>query len=262
MELVVKPNFQFEIDWNYEEIKNALTEKVGIYETMVYTENDIKAAKNDRSELNKLKKALNDKRIALQKDYMKSFDESFKTKVDELIGLIDKPVEIIDAQIKEFENRQKEDKNHRIRELFDQLNPFDWLKFEQIFNSRWMTTSASMESIKEEMSLQIELTRSQLDSLNGLDFEFEAKEYYKTSLSLAGALGENMRLKELKAKKDVLEKTKEEPAKPVREEPKKTEPVKDESPREWVSLKININMGEYERLTEWMDAQDIEWRIE
>ena len=41
----------------YEELKQELTEKVSMYETMVYTDDQIKEAKADKANLNKLKKA-------------------------------------------------------------------------------------------------------------------------------------------------------------------------------------------------------------
>ena len=52
-----------QITWNYDELKAELAEKVQKYETMVYTEDQVKDAKADRANLNKLKKALNDERI-------------------------------------------------------------------------------------------------------------------------------------------------------------------------------------------------------
>lgn len=51
------------IEFNYEQLKAELTEKVSLYETMVYTDDQIKQAKADKANLNKLKKALNDERI-------------------------------------------------------------------------------------------------------------------------------------------------------------------------------------------------------
>lgn len=55
------------ITFNYEELKQELTKKVSMYETMVYTDDQIKEAKADKAQLNKLKKALNDERIRREK---------------------------------------------------------------------------------------------------------------------------------------------------------------------------------------------------
>lgn len=55
------------ISFNYEELKAELTEKVAFYETLVYTDDQVKEAKADRATLNKLKKTLNDERIRREK---------------------------------------------------------------------------------------------------------------------------------------------------------------------------------------------------
>ena len=76
--------------FNYDELKQELLEKVSMYETLVYTDEQIKDAKADKAALNKLKKALNDERIRLEKEYMRPFNE-FKGKINEIIAIIDKP---------------------------------------------------------------------------------------------------------------------------------------------------------------------------
>ena len=69
------------ISFNYEELKAELTEKVAFYETLVYTDDQVKDAKADRATLNKLKKTLNDERIRREKEYMQPFNE-FKAHVN------------------------------------------------------------------------------------------------------------------------------------------------------------------------------------
>ena len=63
-----------QILFNYEELKAELTEKVQHYETLVYTDDQIKEAKADRATLNKLKKALSDERIRREREYMQPFN--------------------------------------------------------------------------------------------------------------------------------------------------------------------------------------------
>ena len=75
------------ISFNYEELKQELAAKVSMYETMIYTDDQIKEAKADKANLNKLKKALNDERIRLEKEYMVPFND-FKAKVNEIISII------------------------------------------------------------------------------------------------------------------------------------------------------------------------------
>ena len=101
------------ISFNFEELKNELQVKTDQYTKMVYTDDNIKTAKEDRADLNRLKKALNDERLRLQREYMKPF-EGFKKQVDEIIGIIDRPVLAIDRQIKEYEAIKQDEKKQKI----------------------------------------------------------------------------------------------------------------------------------------------------
>jgi hypothetical protein len=98
------------IHFNYEELKKELTEKVSKYDGLIYTESDIKDAKADRAQLNKFKKALNDERLRQEKEYMTPFNV-FKNQINELIGIIDKPVSMIDKQVKDYEEKKKAEKS-------------------------------------------------------------------------------------------------------------------------------------------------------
>ena len=74
--------------WNYEQLRADLTTALKDYESRVYTEDTIAEAKEDRAKLNKLKKAINDERIAREKEYMQPFNE-FKSQAKELCEMID-----------------------------------------------------------------------------------------------------------------------------------------------------------------------------
>ncbi len=55
------------IKFNYEELKTQIATKLENYKNLVYTEDNIKEAKADRANLNKLAKALNDEKIRIKK---------------------------------------------------------------------------------------------------------------------------------------------------------------------------------------------------
>ena len=65
MDFLVKTDlgaFPQSIDFNFEEIKSELEEKLIKYKNLVVTEDGIKAAKADKAKLNKLAAAIEDKR--------------------------------------------------------------------------------------------------------------------------------------------------------------------------------------------------------
>lgn len=206
MELRVnKVQLPEKILFNYEELKQELIEKVSHYETLVYTDEQIKEAKADKANLNKLKKALNDERIRREKEYMQPFND-FKAKINEIIGIIDKPVAVIDKQVKEFEEKKKQEKYDEIRfyweEKVDANNVPEYIKLEQIFNEKWLNASVSMKSIQDEITSRLEQIETDLATLSNLpEFGFEATEVYKTTLDINKALNEAHRLSEIAKKK-------------------------------------------------------------
>ena len=60
-------NFLRVIKWNKEELEAAVRQKMANYENTVYTEDNIKQAKADRAELNKLTKAIEERRKMVKK---------------------------------------------------------------------------------------------------------------------------------------------------------------------------------------------------
>lgn len=62
--------FLQEIDWNYEELKAEIAKKANDYMNLVYSNDQIKEAKEDRANLRKFVKALEDKRKEIKRQVM------------------------------------------------------------------------------------------------------------------------------------------------------------------------------------------------
>lgn len=57
MELIVKEvNIPEKIEFNYQELKSEIETKLELYNSLVYQEKDLKTAKSDKANLNRLKK--------------------------------------------------------------------------------------------------------------------------------------------------------------------------------------------------------------
>lgn len=190
-----------QITFNYEELRNELTEKVSMYETLVYTDEQIKEAKEDKANLNKLKKALNDERIALEKKYMQPF-ETFKAQVNDIIRIIDKPIAVIDKQVKEFEQKEKDEKLEAIKEMFASVGFQPFVNLEMIFDNKWLNKTFSMKKIEDAMKERMFQIGNDVKTLNDLpEFGFEALEIYKITLDINMALAEGRKLADIQKKK-------------------------------------------------------------
>lgn len=265
------------IQFNYEELKQELTEKVSMYETMVYTDDQIKLAKSDKANLNKLKKALNDERIRREREYMKPFNE-FKAQINEIIAIIDKPVGVIDKQVKAYDEKKRQDKMEAIKKLYEESEHPEWLNFEQIFNERWLLASVSMRQVQDGIEGWLNEIKTNLDIISNLpEFAFEATEIYKTTLDVQKALNEGKRLSEMikrKQEQERLQKEAEEKAKAEAEakareelleahkpEPEPvqkvtTEPVE----QQWISFRALLTVPQAFELKRFFDEHKIEFQ--
>ena len=203
MEIEIKEyKLPAEIKFNFEELKQEVVAKCNLYESMVYTEDQIKDAKADKASLNKLKKALNDERLRLEREYMKPF-ESFKAQVKELCTLIDKPVALIDKQITAAEDKRKADKRVEIGSYFVTLERPEWLQLNRIFNDKWLNTTYKMQDITDELTMTVTMINNNVSTLNALlEFGFEALEEYKITLDFNKALLEGQRLADIQKRKE------------------------------------------------------------
>lgn len=217
------------IDFNYEELKAELTDKVKFYESLAYTDDQIKDAKADRATLNKLKKTLNDERIRREKEYMQPFNE-FKAQVNEIIGIIDKPIAVIDKQVKEFEDQKKANKQNAIEELFATIGFQNFVTLEKIWDPKWLNASVSMKSIEEQMRARMYQIGDDVFTLSQLpEFGFEATEVFKQTLDINKAISEAKRMSEIvKAKADAEAKKKAAEESRKAEEERKAKEIKEE----------------------------------
>lgn len=268
-----------QIKFNFEELKTELTAKAHDYKVTVYTEDNIKEAKSDRASLNKLKKALNDERIRLEKEYMKPFN-TFKAQINEIIGIVDEPIGIIDSQIKDFEQRKKDEKREAIIELWNNKEKPEFLEAFDLFNEKWLNSTYTMAKVEEDIDEIIAKTMDDLKTLESLpEFGFEAVEEYKRTLNLQQAIAEGKRLADIQKRKEEqerLQKEAEEKAKqeeaaaeqitepepeasqeaPVEESPAEEKPA-EEPTRAWVGFKALLSKEEARALGEFLTAHNI-----
>lgn len=207
MELRVEPvTFPEVIQFNYEELKAEITSKVEMYKNLVYTGSDqIKDAKADRAALNKLIKAMSDERIRIKKDCLKPYDE-FERKIRELTDIVNEPVQLIDKQIKEYEQTLKEEKRKEIEALFETIGFQAFVKLEMIWDEKWLNASVSMKSIEEKMRERMYQISTDLYTLNQLsEYAFEAVSVYKETLDMHKSIAEAQRMAEIAKQKAEVE---------------------------------------------------------
>lgn len=197
MEFNLSTNIQQSIPqaivFNYEELKAELTEKIKPYESMAVTEDDLKGAAGDKANLNKLKKALNDKKIEVKKDYNAPL-EAFDNQIKELIAIIDSGVNNIDGQLKAFEQKRIDEKLAAIEAFYkEEIGEYEeLLPLERILPDKWKNKGAKMDSIQKEIHEHIFKFKNDIRIIKTMNLECEGQmiNAYLQSLDMSAALEE------------------------------------------------------------------------
>ena len=116
LQLVIKSETIGSLTTNAEQIRDLVKSRIGDYTSENYSLANIDKAKADKALLNKAKKALNDKRIELEKKWMQPF-MGFKDVMNETVKLIDSAVKDIDSVVKGADDKAKNEKKEQIEKL-------------------------------------------------------------------------------------------------------------------------------------------------
>lgn len=201
------------IEWNRAELEAAVKAKVAQYEGVTYTDDTIQAAKADRAELNKLKAAIEDRRKIVKKVINEPYTV-FEKELKGILALIDKPVGIIDTQIKDYENQKKEEKKEQIREAYSaaigELEKV--VPFEKLFDPRYLNATYSLQKAIADIQGRIGKVKTDLQTIDEMcsDYKTNAQDIYLKTLDLSKAMAEEKRLRELKEKMEADKRAREE----------------------------------------------------
>ena len=191
------------LEFNFEDLKKALAERMELYRGLVVTEDGIKAAKQDRADLNKLREAIEAKRKEVKKACMAPYTE-FEGRVKELVQLVDAPIAAIDGQLKEYEEKRRAEKRAEIAAIYEETvgELKGILPFERLWRDEWYNTAWSMKKIREAIVAAEGKTASDLEVLSTVESEFAeaVRLKYLEALDLNAALAERARLQERAAK--------------------------------------------------------------
>lgn len=256
-----------EIEFNFDDIKNELISKVEMYNSLTYTDDQIKEAKSDRANLNKFIATIEDKRKTVKKLILEPYN-NFEAKIKELVGLVNKPIEAIDTQIKAVENKAKELKQNQIELIYAENigNLKEVLPLESIFNPKWLNATVTIKNAEAELKSIIDTVKKDLSVIDTLDSEFklQVKDYYLRTRDLSGALAEKARLEEQKKKIEAVEKKPEPVISEQTIEPEKSEVDSldwanvSEKPKE-TSIKITCNDAQLQLLKVFLDMHKIKF---
>lgn len=182
------------IDFNFEDLKEALTAELELYKNLVFTEDTKADAKKTVAELRKLKEQISDKRIEVKKLYMQPYTD-FEAKVKELDKLINEPITFISEQIDAFEQKRIEEKRELINSIYLELvsgreDIAGYAELNRVYDSKWENASTSKKSIQEAITSYLENVTNDIAAIKSMESEYETKALtrYKETGVLSDAL--------------------------------------------------------------------------
>ena len=132
------------------EIQNMLAEYTGI----VYTEADIKYAKNDRKKLGNVKDKIEKARKDYKKRCLAPYD-ALEPQIKQLTDMIEAQRAVIDRTVKEIEAQQKAAKGELVRQYYDRkaviLGDMADALYQKIFKTQWVNLSTAKSKYEAEV---------------------------------------------------------------------------------------------------------------
>jgi len=197
LDLIVHEQTLGKLVTNAKAILSTVRKKLATYKAENYSEENIDEAKRDKAELNNASKKLNDKRLELEREWMKPFNE-FKDVINTACNEIKNASGIIDGVVKEVENRAKEEKRKLINEKWEERN-CSLFPLEKIWSASWLNKGFKVKDVEAIMDEKIKMANQDLEIIGRMNETPEdlvlIKAYYLNTLSLESAMEEADRMK-------------------------------------------------------------------
>jgi hypothetical protein len=239
------------------------------YDDAVVTEDSIPSYKAEIATLRKIRKAVDEKRKDIKRDFLVPLDE-FEENVKLLLEEIDKPINLINSQLTLFEEDRKLNKKERVSKMYvEQVG--DYLKFlpiENNFDEKWLNKSYSDSDIVYDISEKIQKVKNDLTVIDGLNSEIREeliKTYISSNNDLSRVVARNSQY--LADKKKVEESVKKEieskaESKEIEAESKPNSLTKlNEFVKQSKTVKLIISEADLAQVQELLDFSDIKYQI-
>lgn len=200
------------IESNFEEIKEALGLQMTAYLELEVTEDNIDERKKDLATLRKIYKAVDERKKEVKKGFMKPY-EDFEKQVKDVLAVINEPINMIDTELKGFEEKRIAEKMERVKKIYDaNIGEYaEYLPFESICKPSWKNKTCTDKDIIYDLSEMTMQVANDLKAIEGLHSEIEEQlfEAYKTTgRNLTAVIKKNTDYIEIKQQIAISEETK------------------------------------------------------
>lgn len=245
LEIIIKEKQIGLLDWNFEELNHALDESLKRYIGVQYTDDQIAIAKEDRARLNAFKKAINDRKIELKKEFCAPYD-LFAAQVKELLSKVDRCASGIDEQIKDYEERERTSKRNKISDWWIVNKPTTLnIPVEKVMDEKWLNKSVTDKKWQKELSEKRDEIVQNLETILSWTDDPEKRDFCMRNYMNCLDFGQTMALYEK-----------------YRADKAKIEEMKAEAERKHLEAEQTIvQTSEYQHEPEYTEIWDITMRV-
>lgn len=207
LELVITEKLLGSLTTNAKQIRDTVKERLPMFDISNYNEDNIDKAKLDKASLNKASKALNDRRLEIEKEFMKPFAE-FKEVVNETVKLISECSSKIDSVVKQSDLIYKENKKKAIRDYFNERNTYS-VDFNKVFKETWLNKTVKEKNALVDLDQILSSIDKDIHTLESMPEDSNVlKTFYLDSLDINNTIQYANRLREQRERVEQVGETK------------------------------------------------------
>lgn len=236
------------------------------YSTLIFNDEQIAEAKGERASINKVVKKISDYRKDIVAEFKKPI-ELFETTAKETEKILKETADFVDVQVKNFENKEKEEKRGQVQLIFNELIGKEALSelinLDMLFDERYLNKTYSIEKVEEDLFNKIQKISNELMAIKNLNSEHELAltNMYLKDFDLSKVIVENNRLEELK-KATIKVEEKQEEITQQKVETMLKEEVKEDTidPIKEYTLKITAPLSKQIALRKFLDLNNMKYK--
>lgn len=246
---------------NYEPLKSWALEQVAAYKGLIVEEDGIASAKTDCAKLRKIAKNASDYRISIKKEHEAKIAKTME-QLKEITDIFNGAAADIDAQVKEFDEKRKEEKRSAIGKIYtDNIQDMEqFLPLQMVWNEKWLNKGYSLDAITKEIKEQVAAVEDGIKTIQLLGTKYESQmiSAFLEAYNMNDALKKKAELEQIDAEmerrrkaKEEAEQRKAEEENREQEEPKEQEEIPQfEEPKYRLAFEV---YGTHEKLTALVD---------
>lgn len=150
---------------NEEQLANAIKQYASKYDGLVVTEETLADAKKARADLNKLSKAINDRRKEIKREYNDPL-KKFESKVKQWDSNLHNAMDSLDVGINELKEREVAERTKKVQETIAEMAPNYGVNVSEIeLKSHWLTKSISKKKLLDEIAGEMKFVKDRHDKI-------------------------------------------------------------------------------------------------